>query len=137
MANLGYVGLGAMGGRMAERLISKGHTVTGYNRTKSKAQWIIDRGMRWGDSPRAVAEAVGVRLQKLSRGAQVLVVTHSPQVAARGHAHWKVRKSDAGGLTATTVDALDEVQRLEEIARMLSGTVITDEARAAARALVG
>ena len=60
MANLGYVGLGAMGGRMAERLISKGHTVTGYNRTKSKAQWIIDRGMRWGDSPRAVAEAVDV-----------------------------------------------------------------------------
>ncbi len=85
----------------------------------------------------AVAEAVGTRLQKLSRGGQVLVVTHSPQVAARGHAHWKVRKSDAGGLTTTTVDALDEAQRLEEIARMLSGAVITDEARAAARALVG
>ena len=85
----------------------------------------------------AVAEAVGTRLQRLSRGAQVLVVTHSPQVAARGHAHWKVRKSDAGGLTTTTVDALDEAQRLEEIARMLSGATITDEARAAARALIG
>ncbi len=85
----------------------------------------------------AVAEAVGTRLQRLSRGAQVLVVTHSPQVAARGHAHWKVRKSDAGGLTTTTVDALGEAQRLEEIARMLSGATITDEARAAARALIG
>jgi DNA repair protein RecN (Recombination protein N) len=85
----------------------------------------------------AVAEAVGTRLQRLSEGAQVLVVTHSPQVAARGHAHWKVRKSDVGGLTATTVDALDEDQRLEEIARMLSGATVTDEARGAARALIG
>jgi DNA repair protein RecN (Recombination protein N) len=85
----------------------------------------------------AVAEAVGTRLQRLSQGAQVLVVTHSPQVAARGHAHWKVRKSDHAGVTATTVDTLDEGQRLEEIARMLSGATITDEARAAARALIG
>ena len=58
MANLGYVGLGAMGGLMAERLISKGHTVTGYNRTKSKAQGLIDKGMKWADSPRAVARSV-------------------------------------------------------------------------------
>ena len=85
----------------------------------------------------AVAQAVGERLQRLSTGAQVLVVTHSPQVAARGHAHWKVRKSDTGGLTTTTVDALDEQARQEEIARMLSGAVITDEARAAARTLIG
>ena len=85
----------------------------------------------------AVASAVGARLQRLSQGAQVLVVTHSPQVAARGHAHWKVRKSDVGGLTATTVDALSEDERREEIARMLSGATITDEARAAARALIG
>src|SRR4029453_19566608 len=56
MANLGYIGLGAMGSRMANRLLDKGHSVVGYNRTKSKAQWLIDRGMKWGDSPRAVAE---------------------------------------------------------------------------------
>lgn len=85
----------------------------------------------------AVAEAVGGRLQRLSRGAQVLVVTHSPQVAARGHAHWKVRKADRDGLTRTTVDVLDEAARREEIARMLSGAEITDEARAAARVLIG
>ena len=60
MANLGYIGLGAMGSRMAGRLLDKGHTVTGYNRTKSKAQWLIDRGMQWGDSPRRVAEAADV-----------------------------------------------------------------------------
>lgn len=85
----------------------------------------------------AVAEAVGQRLKRLSDGAQVLVVTHSPQVAARGHAHWKVRKSDKEGQTRTTVDPLDDGARLEEIARMLSGAVITDEARAAARTLIG
>jgi len=84
----------------------------------------------------AVAEAVGRRLSRLAEGAQVLVVTHSPQVAARGHAHWKVRKSEDGGQTLSSVDALTEPQRQEEIARMLSGAVVTDEARAAARALL-
>jgi 3-hydroxyisobutyrate dehydrogenase-like beta-hydroxyacid dehydrogenase len=60
MANLGYVGLGSMGGRTADRLISKGHTVTGHNRTKSKAQWLLDKGMKWGESPRAVASTADV-----------------------------------------------------------------------------
>lgn len=55
MAKLGYIGLGAMGGRMAARLLTKGHSVTGFNRTKSKAQWLVDQGMLWGESPRAVA----------------------------------------------------------------------------------
>ena len=85
----------------------------------------------------AVAEAVGQRLKRLSSGAQVLVVTHSPQVAARGHTHWKVMKSDADGMTTTTVVPLDDDRRREEIARMLSGAVITDEARAAASVLIG
>ena len=84
----------------------------------------------------AVAEAVGRRLQRLASGGQVLVVTHSPQVAARGHTHWKVRKGDRDGATITTVEVLDAAQRDEEIARMLSGAVVTDEARAAARALI-
>lgn len=85
----------------------------------------------------AVAEAVGSRLQRLSHGAQVLVVTHSPQVAARGHAHWKVMKADHAGATTTTVVPLDTHHQREEIARMLSGATITDEARAAARTLIG
>lgn len=85
----------------------------------------------------AVAEAVGQRLKRLSTGAQVLVVTHSPQVAARGHTHWKVMKADRDGATTTTVVPLDDTRRREEIARMLSGAVITDEARAAASVLIG
>ena len=65
------------------------------------------------------------------------MVTHSPQVAARGHAHWKVRKADADGVTTTTIDTLDDDSRQEEIARMLAGATITDEARAAAKVLIG
>ena len=57
MANLGFVGLGAMGSQMVNRLLDKGHAVTGYNRTRSKAQWLIERGMKWGESPRAVCAA--------------------------------------------------------------------------------
>jgi 3-hydroxyisobutyrate dehydrogenase-like beta-hydroxyacid dehydrogenase len=57
MAKLGFVGLGVMGSRVAKRLLDAGHQVTGYNRTKSKAQWLLDAGMQWADSPRAVAEA--------------------------------------------------------------------------------
>ena len=56
MANLGFVGLGVMGSRMAKRLLAAGHSVTGYNRTKSKAEWLLDAGMKWADSPRAAAE---------------------------------------------------------------------------------
>jgi 3-hydroxyisobutyrate dehydrogenase-like beta-hydroxyacid dehydrogenase len=57
MAKLGFVGLGNMGGNIVSRLLDKGHTVTGYNRSKGKAQWLIDKGMLWADSPRAAAEA--------------------------------------------------------------------------------
>jgi len=60
MANLGYIGLGAMGGRVTKRLLDAGHTVTGYNRTKSKAQWLLNAGMQWADSPRAVAESADI-----------------------------------------------------------------------------
>jgi 3-hydroxyisobutyrate dehydrogenase-like beta-hydroxyacid dehydrogenase len=60
MANLGFVGLGVMGSEMVSRLLSKGHTVTGYNRTRAKAQRLIDRGMKWADSPRAVCASADV-----------------------------------------------------------------------------
>lgn len=84
----------------------------------------------------AVAAAVGERLARLGANLQILVVTHSPQVAARGHCHLQVRKRVAGGKTVTDVGRLDEAQRREEIARMLSGATITAEARAAADSLI-
>ncbi len=60
MAELGFVGLGTMGSRMVKRLLDAGHAVTGYNRTRSKAQWLIEAGMAWGESPRAVAERADI-----------------------------------------------------------------------------
>ena len=57
MAKLGFIGLGVMGGNMVARLLEKGHSVTGYNRTRAKAQWLIDKGMKFAESPKAVALA--------------------------------------------------------------------------------
>ena len=91
----------------------------------------IDRGVGG-----ATADAVGRRLQALATTAQVLVVTHSPQVAALGAHHWRVEKRVEGDVTLSSVTPLDAAQRVEEIARMLAGDSVSDAARAAARALL-
>lgn len=78
MANLGYIGLGAMGGRMADRLLAKGHTLIGHNRTKAKAKWLLDKGMAWGDSPRAVAEAADVIFVMVTDSAALEGVAEGP-----------------------------------------------------------
>ncbi|MDX9996463.1 MAG: DNA repair protein RecN [Phenylobacterium sp.] len=84
----------------------------------------------------AVADAVGLRLKRLAASAQVLVVTHSPQVAARAEAHWRITKAGEGERLRTAVETLSPAEREEEIARMLAGAQVTDAARAAARALM-
>ena len=84
----------------------------------------------------AVARAVGERLARLGQGVQVLVVTHAPQVAALGTSHFKVAKHTENDITTTTVYRLSAAERQEEIARMLAGETITDEARAAALKLM-
>jgi DNA repair protein RecN (Recombination protein N) len=87
----------------------------------------VDRGVGG-----AVADAVGMRLQSVARSTQTLLVTHSPQVAARAERHFRItRKNDR-----TTVELLDDAQRAEELARMLAGAKVTEEARAAARRLL-
>ncbi|MCK8462502.1 DNA repair protein RecN [Aliiroseovarius sp. S1339] len=92
----------------------------------------IDRGVGG-----ATADAVGRRLSALSDGGQVLVVTHSPQVAALGDHHWQVQKSVMDGMTRSTVLALDDAARVDEVARMISGDTITEAGRAAAKELLG
>jgi DNA repair protein RecN (Recombination protein N) len=84
----------------------------------------------------AVADAIGRRLSRLARGVQVLSVTHAPQVAARADTHFLISKSAKNGSTSTRVAVMDEGQRREEIARMLAGERITEEARAAADRLL-
>jgi len=91
----------------------------------------IDRGVGG-----AVASAIGERLARLARGAQVLVVTHSPQVAARGLSHWRIEKASDGQTARTKLTWLDASTRKEEIARMLSGADVTPEARAQAGRLI-
>ncbi|MBI1274047.1 MAG: DNA repair protein RecN [Alphaproteobacteria bacterium] len=85
----------------------------------------------------ATATAVGERLARLARQVQVLVVTHSPQVAAKAGAHYRVSKAVRGGAAFTAVTLLDDDKRREEIARMLAGAAVTDAARAAADSLIG
>lgn len=92
----------------------------------------IDRGVGG-----ATADAVGRRLAALAEGGQVLVVTHSPQVAALGAHHWRVEKQVAQGMTTSNVVPLAPDARVDEIARMLAGDTITDAARGAARELLG
>ncbi|EGD58467.1 DNA repair protein RecN [Novosphingobium nitrogenifigens DSM 19370] len=91
----------------------------------------IDRGVGG-----AVASAIGERLARLAHGGQLLAVTHSPQVAARGNTHFLIAKSSEGIVTRTSVTLLDPAGRQEEIARMLSGAEITPEARAQADRLL-
>jgi 3-hydroxyisobutyrate dehydrogenase-like beta-hydroxyacid dehydrogenase len=78
MANLGYIGLGAMGGRMVDRLLTKDHTVIGYNRTKSKAQWLLDKGMKWGATPREVAQGADVIFVMVTDSAALEGVADGP-----------------------------------------------------------
>ena len=75
MAKLGFIGLGVMGGNMVSRLLEKGHTVTGYNRTRSKAQWLIERGMQFADSPKAVALASEITFTMVTNAAALSAVT--------------------------------------------------------------
>jgi len=91
----------------------------------------IDRGVGG-----ATADAVGRRLAALAAESQILVVTHSPQVAARGQHHWRVSKKVVKDVTTSSVNPLDADQRVDEVARMLAGDTVTKEARAAAQSLL-
>jgi len=90
MANLGFVGLGVMGSQMVSRLLSKGHSVTGYNRTRSKAQWLIDKGMKWADSPRAVAAAADVTFAMVTNSAAIASITEGPDGILAGLSAGKI-----------------------------------------------
>jgi 3-hydroxyisobutyrate dehydrogenase-like beta-hydroxyacid dehydrogenase len=78
MANLGFVGLGVMGSRMVKRLLDAGHTVIGYNRTKSKAQWLLDAGMKWADTPRAVAQTAEITFSMVTNTEALKAIALGP-----------------------------------------------------------
>lgn len=122
----------ASGGELSRFLLALKVCLTGDTPGLTMIFDEIDRGVGG-----ATADAVGRRLAALASTAQVLVVTHSPQVAALGAHHWRVEKKVAKGMTTSTVTSLGAEHRIEEIARMLAGDTITPAARDAARALLG
>ena len=121
----------AAGGELSRFLLALKVCLTKTNQNLTMIFDEIDRGVGG-----ATANAVGQRLADLSKSSQVLVVTHSPQVAAKGDHHWQIEKSVTDDVTTSNVIELDAETRLTEIARMLSGDQITPEARAAAQALL-
>jgi 3-hydroxyisobutyrate dehydrogenase-like beta-hydroxyacid dehydrogenase len=90
MANIGFVGLGVMGSRMVKRLLDAGLTVTGYNRTKAKAQWLLDAGMKWAETPRAVAAAADTTLSMVTNTQALQAVTGGPDGILAGLSAGKV-----------------------------------------------
>jgi 3-hydroxyisobutyrate dehydrogenase-like beta-hydroxyacid dehydrogenase len=90
MANLAFVGLGVMGSRMAKRLLDAGRAVTGYNRTKAKAQWLLDQGMRWADTPRAAAQAGDFIFTMVSNTEALHAVTGGPDGIIAGLSAGKI-----------------------------------------------
>ena len=122
----------ASGGELSRFLLALKVCLTGDTPGLTLIFDEIDRGVGG-----ATADAVGRRLKSLAGQAQVLVVTHSPQVAALGGHHWRVEKRVVKGQTLSTVVPLNPDERIEEIGRMLSGDSVTEAAREAARALLG
>lgn len=121
----------ASGGELSRFLLALKVCLRGETGNQTMIFDEIDRGVGG-----ATADAVGRRLKSLAEGSQVLVVTHSPQVAAQGAHHWRVQKQVIDGQTLSQVVPLDEGERVDELARMVSGDTITPEARAAAKALL-
>jgi DNA repair protein RecN (Recombination protein N) len=121
----------ASGGELSRLMLAIKVVLTGGSAAATLVFDEVDSGIGG-----ATAAAVGERLARLAQRVQVLLVTHSPQVAARGAAHFRVAKSVTKGRAATLVDTLDGAERREEIARMLAGARITEAARAAADSLL-
>jgi 3-hydroxyisobutyrate dehydrogenase-like beta-hydroxyacid dehydrogenase len=129
VADVGYVGLGVMGGGVAKRLLDAGHTVTGWNRTREKAQWLVDAGMRWADTPRQVAEASEVVFTMVTNTPAVKAVCQGPDGLFAGLGPGKVyvdmsTQSPSG--SRTLADRVAEVGA-SMLDAPVSGSVITLE----------
>jgi len=129
MANLGFVGLGVMGGRIAKRLLDAGHNVIGYNRTKSKADWLLKAGMRWGETPRAVAEAADITFSMVTNTEALQAVTGGPEGILAGLSGGKIYIDMSTASPAFSRDLAKQVA--QKGASMLdapvSGSVVTLE----------
>jgi 3-hydroxyisobutyrate dehydrogenase-like beta-hydroxyacid dehydrogenase len=127
MANLGFVGLGVMGGEMVARLLAKGHTITGYNRTRSKAEWLVAKGMKWADSPRAVCAAADITVTMVTNSAALGAITEGPDgiLAAIGKGKILVDMSTVSPEMSRAVAAKVREKGADMLDAPVSGSVIT------------
>lgn len=127
MANIGFVGLGVMGSQMVSRLLDKGHTVTGYNRTRTKGQWLVEKGMRWADSPRAVAEAADVIFSMVTNAAALSAVAEGPNGIVAGLTANKVLvdMSTVSPSASRALAATVRAKGADMVDSPVSGSVIT------------
>ena len=130
MANLGYIGLGAMGGRMVDRLLTKGHSVIGYNRTKSKAQWLLDKGMTWGATPRDVARGADVIFVMVTDSKSLASVSGGPDGFVAGIGEGKVIVDSSTVSPAMSCEIVEKVRAkgADMVDAPVSGSVATLEA---------
>ena len=129
MANLGFVGLGVMGSRMVKRLLDAGYSVTGYNRTKSKAQWLLDRGMKWADSPRIAAEACDIIFSMVANTDALRAVTEGTEgiLAGLGTGKIYVDMSTVSPAAIRATAKLVEAMGAQMLDAPVSGSSITLE----------
>jgi 3-hydroxyisobutyrate dehydrogenase-like beta-hydroxyacid dehydrogenase len=127
MADLGFVGLGVMGSQMVNRLLAKGHSVTGYNRTRSKAQWLIERGMQWADSPRAVSSAADVTFAMVTNSAALTAITDGPDGLLAGFSKGKIfiDMSTVSPAASRALAAKVRKKEADMVDAPVSGSVIT------------
>jgi 3-hydroxyisobutyrate dehydrogenase-like beta-hydroxyacid dehydrogenase len=127
LANLGYVGLGVMGGQMVDRLLAKGHSVVGYNRTRSKAQWLIDKGMKWADSPRAVSEAADITFSMVTNSAALRETAEGDRgiIAGLKAGKFLVDMSTVAPAVSREIAAKVREKKADMVDAPVSGSVIT------------
>jgi len=127
MAKLGFVGLGVMGSQMVSRLLGKGHVVTGHNRTRSKAQWLIERGMKWADCPRAVAAAADVTFAMVTNSAALEAITDGPDgvLAGLGQGKVFVDMSTVSPAVSRGLAAKVREKKADMVDAPVSGSVVT------------
>jgi 3-hydroxyisobutyrate dehydrogenase-like beta-hydroxyacid dehydrogenase len=129
MANLGFVGLGVMGSRMAKRLIDASHSVTGYNRTKAKAEWLIDAGMKWTDTPRAVAAASEITFSMVTNTEALDAVARGPNgiIAGLGPGKIYIDMSTVSPAASRALAAETQAKGAAMLDAPVSGSVATLE----------
>src|SRR5205807_1119495 len=127
MAKLGFVGLGVMVSQMVSRLLGKGHVVTGHNRTRSKAQWLIERGMKWADCPRAVAAAADVTFAMVTNSAALEAITDGPDgvLAGLGQGKVFVDMSTVSPAVSRGLAAKVREKKADMVDAPVSGSVVT------------